>query len=81
MLYLRGCLTHSVKRLIERDDYLACSAVCVVQGFIHQQRLVRYILWCLEHTWSAHAVVLVTNAYCGAYTVVLPEVLRTHSLL
>ena len=33
----------------------------------------------IDYTWSAHTVVLITDAYCGAYTVVLTMVLRTHS--
>ena len=33
----------------------------------------------IDYTWSAHTVVLITGAYCGAYTVVLTVVLRAHS--
>ena len=33
----------------------------------------------IDYTWSAHTVVLITVAYCGAYTVVLTAVLRAHS--
>ena len=35
----------------------------------------------MDYAWSAHTVVLITGAYCGAYTVVLTVVLRAHSLL
>ena len=33
----------------------------------------------IDYTWSAHTLVLITGAYCGAYTVVLTVVLRAHS--
>ena len=33
----------------------------------------------IDYTWSAHTVVLITRANCGAYTVVLTVVLRAHS--
>ena len=34
----------------------------------------------IDCTWSAHTVVLITGAYCGAYTVVRTAVLRSHSV-
>ena len=33
----------------------------------------------IDYTWSAHIVVLITDAYCGAYTVVLTVGLTAHS--